>query len=120
MALKEGLSDMDYLRSKVVKKTDMVDGEEQENEEVAEEEVEEERRGDRVQQMDSAYESEDKDIQKAATSSQNKVCVTLCNMSEHFYFVSYVLIFILFFHHSFNLPQSSQSSCEVCRLPLKR
>lgn len=91
MALKQGLSDMDYLRSKVVKKTDMDDNEEQENEEVAiednAEEEEEQRRGDRVQQMDSAYESEDKDIQKATSSPQNKVCVTLCNMSEHYYFV---------------------------------
>ncbi|TVK90450.1 putative RNA-binding protein 19 [Bagarius yarrelli] len=70
-ALKEGLSDMDYLRSKVVKKPDMVDKneEEEEEEEVMENDTKED--DGPVQQMDSAYESGDKDNIKA-TSSQNK------------------------------------------------
>ncbi|KAK3574803.1 hypothetical protein QTP86_018394 [Hemibagrus guttatus] len=72
MALKQGLSDMDYLRSKVAKKPDMVD--EKEEEDNAEEEEEEEGP---MQQLDSAYESGDKDSLKATTassssSSQNK------------------------------------------------
>ncbi|KAF4079049.1 hypothetical protein AMELA_G00188660 [Ameiurus melas] len=68
VALKQGLSDMDYLRSKVVKKPDMVDEKEEDDdeEELVEEDnakdvVEEE---DQMQQMDSAYESGDKDSQK--------------------------------------------------------
>ncbi|XP_060775388.1 probable RNA-binding protein 19 [Neoarius graeffei] len=68
LALKEGLSDMDYLRSKVVKKPDVVD--EKEEEEGDKDKAEEE-----VQQMDSAYESGDKDSQKATppfSSSKNK------------------------------------------------
>lgn len=92
LALKEGLSDMDYLRSKVVKKPDVVDEKEEEGDkDKAEEEV---------QQMDSAYESGDKDSQKATppfSSSKNKVCsnsyetflnLILCQMSDfHFYTV---------------------------------
>ncbi|MCI4375294.1 hypothetical protein PGIGA_G00107740 [Pangasianodon gigas] len=80
MALKEGLSDMDYLRSKVVKKPDTVDEkvDDDDDEELVEEdnaEEEEEEEEGAMQQMDSAYESGDKDIQKAtpsSSSSQNK------------------------------------------------
>ncbi|XP_053353543.1 probable RNA-binding protein 19 [Clarias gariepinus] len=71
IALKEGLSDMDYLRSKVVKKQDVVDEKEEDNAE-GEDEDEEEEEGP-MQQMDSAYESGDKDSHKTTTSSsQNK------------------------------------------------
>lgn len=90
MALKEGLSDMDYLRSKVVKKPDMVE----------EDKAEEEEGEGPMQQMDSAYESGDKDSQKATlslSSSKNKVCsnsfetflnIILCQIFDfHFYTV---------------------------------
>lgn len=78
VALKEGLSDMDYLRSKVVKKPDMVDEkEDDDDEELVKEDnakdVEEEEGP--MQQMDSANESGDKDIQKPP---QNKVCSNCC------------------------------------------
>ncbi|XP_053492038.1 probable RNA-binding protein 19 [Ictalurus furcatus] len=67
VALKEDLSDMEYLRSKVVKKPDMVDEKEEDDEELVKEDnakdVEEEEEGP-MQQMDSANESGDKDIQK--------------------------------------------------------
>ncbi|KAI4902096.1 hypothetical protein NFI96_013174 [Prochilodus magdalenae] len=82
-ALKEGLSDMDYLRSKMVKKSDMQDESEDkkkkkeeddedddEEEDKAEEEQEEEHP---AQQTDSAYESGDKDGTRKASQSQNKV-----------------------------------------------
>lgn len=78
MALKEGLSDMDYLRSKVVRKTEMVDEkeekEENDDEEMVEQDTAEEEEGQgSMQQMDSAYESGDKDNQMLS-SSQKKVC----------------------------------------------
>lgn len=82
VALKKGLSDMDYLRSKMVKKSDIDEGEdEEEGDDVEEdEEDEEDEKKDHKakeedeeedcppQQTDSAYESGDKD-----TKSQNKV-----------------------------------------------
>ncbi|KAF5905670.1 putative RNA-binding protein 19, partial [Clarias magur] len=72
IALKEGLSDMDYLRSKVVKKQDVVDEKEREEEEDNAEDEDDEEEGP-MQQMDSAYESGDKDSHKATpSSSQNK------------------------------------------------
>lgn len=91
MALKESLSDMDYLRSKVVKKADMVDDNEEEgDEEVLEDDnVEEEGQGDSVHQTDSAYESGDKESQKATASSGNKVCFNQCETFQY-YFVSNV------------------------------
>ncbi|XP_060724141.1 probable RNA-binding protein 19 [Tachysurus vachellii] len=72
MAIKESLSDMDYLRSKVVKKPDLVDEEEEVEEEEEDDNAEEEGS---MQQMNTAYESGDKDKQKQAPSalaSQNK------------------------------------------------
>lgn len=89
MALKEGVSDMDYLRSKVVKKSDMDENEGKEgDEEVVEEddeEEEEEGQRDPVQQLDSAYESGDKDSQKATSSFQNKVCFNRCETFQHYF-----------------------------------
>uniref|UniRef100_A0AAR2LPI8 RRM domain-containing protein n=1 Tax=Pygocentrus nattereri TaxID=42514 RepID=A0AAR2LPI8_PYGNA len=59
-ALKEGLSDMDYLRSKMVKKSDMVDEKEDDDEDHDEEEEEEQEEKRPAKQTDSAYESGDK------------------------------------------------------------
>lgn len=124
MALKEGLSDMDYLRSKVVKKPDNVDdkAEEEGEEDNAEEEEEE---GGPVQQLDSAYESGDKDSLKATTPlslSQNKVCSSFCEA-----FLNIILCKMFDFHflmlsffHSLNLLQNSQSNYEEYHSPLKR
>lgn len=89
MALKESLSDMDYLRSKVVKKADMMEEKEEEegDEEVVEDDNvhEEECQGNSVQQMDSAYESGDKESQKATASSGNKVCFKHCETFQHYF-----------------------------------
>ncbi|KAI5109104.1 putative RNA-binding protein 19, partial [Silurus meridionalis] len=75
MALKDSLTDMDYLRSKVVTKPNIVDEKnEDEKDDVVEEDDagEEEEEGCPMKQMDSAYESGDKDSQKSIPSSQNK------------------------------------------------
>lgn len=90
-ALKKDLSDMDYLRSKIVEKSDMVDEKEMEadedeekeghsdyaadkNEEEEEEEDEEESP---VQNTDDAYESGDKTSSQKSTkpAAQNTVSV---------------------------------------------
>lgn len=106
--MKESLSDMDYLRSKMVKKSDMVDesgeedkeddeeekeedGEDEEKEEInaeeinAEEEEEEERP---AQQADSAYESGEKDTQKVPESKNKVSSVILEHGSNHYFLVA--------------------------------
>uniref|UniRef100_A0AAR2K7R6 RRM domain-containing protein n=1 Tax=Pygocentrus nattereri TaxID=42514 RepID=A0AAR2K7R6_PYGNA len=72
-ALKEGLSDMDYLRSKMVKKSDMVDEKEDDDEDHDEEEEEEQEEKRPAKQTDSAYESGDKYKTQKVTKFQNKV-----------------------------------------------
>uniref|UniRef100_A0A8C1KVN8 Probable RNA-binding protein 19 n=1 Tax=Cyprinus carpio TaxID=7962 RepID=A0A8C1KVN8_CYPCA len=89
-ALKKGLSDMDYLRSKIVEKSDTVDEKEEKKMEEAEdeekegdrtnaadknEEEEEEEEESPVQNTDSAYESGDKASSQKSTkpAAQNMV-----------------------------------------------
>uniref|UniRef100_A0AAR2IN09 RRM domain-containing protein n=1 Tax=Pygocentrus nattereri TaxID=42514 RepID=A0AAR2IN09_PYGNA len=72
-ALKEGLSDMDYLRSKMVKKSDMVDEKEDDDEDHDEEEEEEQEEKRPAKQTDSAYESGDKYKTQKVTKFQNKI-----------------------------------------------
>ncbi|XP_062853521.1 probable RNA-binding protein 19 [Trichomycterus rosablanca] len=82
LALKEGLSDMDYLRSKVVKKSDVMHDSENETEDDDEkkddkgdkkddEDAEQEEKR-LAQHTDSAYDSGDKDSSQKATLSQYK------------------------------------------------
>lgn len=85
LALKEDLSDMDYLRSKVVKKSDLIDDIEDETDKEAETDEKEDEDAEQetehpVQCTDIVCDSGDKDSSQKATLSHHKVGDIVCRM----------------------------------------